>query len=100
LLVSYEKLKEFKKYGFEGRDSDSLNKMLLSIEGVEAVVIIRQECADNCTVSLRSMDKIDVSKIAASFGGGGHKNASGFTMKGKVSNIKKIIIKSFKKVFD
>jgi len=100
LLISYETLKEFKKYGFEGRDSDSLNKMLLSIEGVEVVIIIRQECADNCTVSLRSTDKIDVSKIAASFGGGGHKNASGLTMKGKISCIKKIFKKSFKKVFD
>jgi len=100
LLISHETLKEFKKYGFESRDSDNLNKMLLSIKGIEAVVIIRQECADNCTVSLRSTDKVDVSQIAASFGGGGHKNASGFTMKGKVSNVKKIILKSFKKVFD
>jgi len=99
LLISHETLKEFKKYGFEGRDSDSLNKMLLSIEKVEAVVIIRHELADDCTVSLRSMDKIDVSQIAASFGGGGHKNASGFTMKGNISKIKKIIIKSFEKVF-
>jgi bifunctional oligoribonuclease and PAP phosphatase NrnA len=100
LLISYETLKEFKKYGFEGRDSDNLNKMLLSVEGVEAVVIIRHECADSCTVSLRSTDKIDVSKVASNFGGGGHKNASGLTMKGKVSNIKKIMIKSFKKVFE
>jgi len=100
LLLSYETLKEFKKYGFEGRDSDNLNKMLLSVEGVEAVVIIRHECADSCTVSLRSADKIDVSKIAASLGGGGHKNASGLTMKGNVSKIKKIIIKTFKKAFE
>jgi bifunctional oligoribonuclease and PAP phosphatase NrnA len=100
LLISYETLKEFKKYGYEGRDSDNLNKMLLSVEGVEAVVIIRQECADSCTVSLRSMDKVDVSRIAASFGGGGHKNASGFTMKGKVSNLKKKITKSFKIIFE
>jgi phosphoesterase RecJ-like protein len=100
LLISYETKKEFKKYGLEGRDSDNLNKMLLSVEGVEAVVIIRHECADNCTVSLRSMDKIDVSKIAASLGGGGHKNASGLTLKGNVSKIKKIILKSFEKVFE
>ncbi|MDR2941650.1 MAG: bifunctional oligoribonuclease/PAP phosphatase NrnA [Treponema sp.] len=99
LLISYEKLKEFKKYGFEGRDSDSLTKMLLSVDGVEAVVIIRQERKDNCTVSLRSMDKVDVSQIAASFGGGGHKNASGLSMKGKIQNIKKILLKSFSKVF-
>jgi len=100
LLISYETLKEFKKYGFEGRDSDNLNKMLLSIKGIEAVVIIRQESSSDCTVSLRSIDKVDVSQIAASLGGGGHKNASGFTMKGKVSNVRKIILKSFKKVFE
>ncbi|MDR0302214.1 MAG: bifunctional oligoribonuclease/PAP phosphatase NrnA [Treponema sp.] len=100
LLISHETLKEFKKHGFESRDSDSLNKMLLSIEGVEAIAIIRQESSDNCTVSLRSADEIDVSQIAASFGGGGHKNASGLTMKGKVAKVKKIILKSFNKVFD
>ena len=100
LLLSYETLEEFKTYGFEARDSDSLNKMLLSTEGVEATVIIRQECEENCTVSLRSVDRIDVSRIAASLGGGGHKNASGLTMKGNITYVIEIILKSFKNIFD
>ena len=100
LMLSYETLEEFNTFGFEGRDSDSLYKMLQSIEGVEAIVVIRQECVDNCTVSLRSVDKIDVAQIAASFGGGGHKNAAGFTMKGNVSYIKQIMLESLKKTFD
>jgi phosphoesterase RecJ-like protein len=100
LLVSHETLQEFENYGFEARDSDSLNKMLLSVEDVQATVIIRQECAEHCTISLRSVDKIDVAQIAASFDGGGHKNAAGFTMKGNISNIKPIILYSFKKYFD
>jgi len=99
LLISYETLEESDTYGFEGRDSDSLNQMLQSIKGVEAIVIIRQECVDNCTVSLRSIDKIDVSKIAASFNGGGHKNASGLTMQGTISSVKQIMLNSFQKVF-
>jgi phosphoesterase RecJ-like protein len=99
LMVSYETLEEFHEFGFEARDSDNLNKMLLSIEGVEATVIVRQECEENCTVSLRSVDKIDVALIAASFGGGGHKNASGLTMKGTFSNTKNIIVEAFKNVF-
>jgi phosphoesterase RecJ-like protein len=99
LIISYETLEEFKKYGLEGRDSDILFQMLLSIEGVEAVVIIRQESEENCTVSLRSIDKIDVAHIAASFEGGGHKNAAGLTMKGNVSNVKQIMLESFSKVF-
>jgi phosphoesterase RecJ-like protein len=99
LMLSYETLEEFKRFGFEGRDSDNLNKMLLSIENVEATVIIRQENDENCTVSLRSVDKIDVAYLAATFGGGGHKNASGLTMKGDILNTKEVILKAFKDFF-
>ena len=98
LMLSYETQEEFNTFGFEARDSDNLNKMLQAIDGVKAVVIIRQECAENCTVSLRSIDEIDVSRIAASFGGGGHKNASGLTMKGNISEIKQIMLNSFSEV--
>jgi len=100
LTISHETLEEFKVYGLEGRDSDGLFQMLLAIEGVEAAVIIRQECADNCTVSLRSVDKINVAQIAASFNGGGHKNASGLTMQGNISSVKKIILEAFSRVFN
>jgi phosphoesterase RecJ-like protein len=99
LLVSHETLEEYKIYGFEARDTDNLNKMLLSVEGVEATVIIRQECAENCTASLRSVDKIDVAKIAATFGGGGHKNAAGLTMKGDIAYVKKILTEAFEEIF-
>jgi len=100
LIISHETLEEFNTFGFESRDSDSLYKMLQSVEGVEAVAIIRRECVDDCTVSLRSVDKIDVAQIAASFGGGGHKNAAGLTIKGNISDIKQIMLETFKKVFD
>jgi phosphoesterase RecJ-like protein len=100
LVLSHETLEEFDTFGFEGRDSDNLYRMLQSIEGVKAVVIIRQECADSCTVGLRSVDPVDVSQIAYSLGGGGHKNASGLTMKGNISQIKQIMLESFKKVFE
>jgi len=99
LLLSYETLEESEKFGFEGRDSDSLNQLLLTVKNVEAVVIIRQELADNCTVSFRSLDKIDVSKIAASFGGGGHKNASGLSMRGEIPFVKEKVLEAFKNIF-
>jgi phosphoesterase RecJ-like protein len=99
LLLCYETMEEFNSFGFEGRDSDSLNQMLLSIEGAEAVVIIRQEYADNCTVSLRSVDKINVAQIAASFCGGGHKNAAGLTMRGDISSVKEKMLASFQNIF-
>ena len=98
LLITYETLEEFQAYGFESRDSESLNQLLLSIEGIEAIAIIRQECADNCTVSLRSTDKINVAQIASFFGGGGHKNAAGLTMKGGIPYVKQILLNSFQNI--
>ena len=100
LLLSYETLDEYSTYGFESRDSDSLNQLLLSIQGVEATVIIRQECAENCTVSLRSIDKINVAQIAFTFGGGGHKNAAGLSMKGDLSFVKQKILDAFFNIFN
>jgi len=99
LLLSYETLKESETYGLEGRDSDSLNQMLLSVKNAEVVVIIRQELVDSCTVSLRSIDKVDVAQIAASFGGGGHKNASGLSMKGEISFVKQKVLEAFNNIF-
>jgi len=100
LLVSYETFNEFNVFGLKSRDSDSLNQMLQSVNGVEAFAIIRQEASDKCTVSLRSIDKIDTAKIAASLGGGGHKNAAGLSLEGNISYTKEIILKAFQKVFE
>jgi phosphoesterase RecJ-like protein len=99
LLVSSESHEGFNAFGYEARDSDMCNQLLQSVAGVEAIVIIRQEFADNCTVSFRSNDKVDVARIASLFGGGGHKNAAGLTMKGTILTIKKEITESFKNVF-
>ena len=99
LVLSYETFEECQKYGFKNRDSESLYQLLLSIDKVEAVVMIRQELADTCTVSLRSVDKINVAKIAVSFGGGGHKNAAGLTIKGDISYVKQVILNSLKDSF-
>ena len=38
-------------------------------------------------VSLRSKERVDVSRIAKYFGGGGHVRAAGVTMKGSVHDV-------------
>lgn len=87
LVVSYETLEDTAEYGLEGRDSDSLYQLIQSIAGVEAIVIVRQETETNCSVGFRSLDRVDVSIIASSFGGGGHKQASGLSIPGKIEEL-------------
>ncbi len=69
-------------YNVDGRDVDNIVDIARKIEGVEVAVSIK-EAGENVKVSLRSNEYIDVSKIAAKFGGGGHVRASGVIVKGK-----------------
>ena len=98
LIITYETMDDTKKWGQEGRDSDALYSALLAVDGVEAVVFLRQETEHSCTAGLRSRDKVDVSIIAAQFGGGGHKNASGLSVEGTLESIIPQISKAFAKV--
>lgn len=100
LIISSEENEEIRNFGIESRDSDSLYQLLLTIEGAEAIVIFRQETPEKCSVGLRSRDWVDVGSIALSFGGGGHKNASGFTVQGTIPELKSALIKVFNGIFN
>ena len=52
------------------------------IPGVEVSALIKEE-PDKVSVNLRSRGSVDVSRIAQTFGGGGHARASGFKVTGK-----------------
>jgi phosphoesterase RecJ-like protein len=99
LLFSTEEYEETRRFGLESRDSDSLYQLLQSVEECEAIAIMRQEDQGRCTVGLRSRDAVDVAAIAAQFGGGGHKNASGFTLNGTIDELKPKILEAFGRVF-
>jgi len=95
LLISTETLEETELYGMQGRDSDALYQLLQSVAGVEAVVLIRQETSENCTVGLRSRGSVDVAAIAARFGGGGHKQAAGLSVAGKAEDLRDKLLAAF-----
>jgi phosphoesterase RecJ-like protein len=99
LVLSCEDYEDTRRFGLEGRDSDTLYQLLQSVKGVEAIAVIRQETPANCTVGFRSRDKIDVAALAASFGGGGHRNAAGLSVEGVISEIKPKIIEAFGEIF-
>lgn len=87
MIVTWETLEDTKEFGLEGRDSDSLYQLIQGIAGVEVIVIVRQETPDNCTVGFRSVHRVDVSTVAQSFGGGGHKHASGLSIPGTIEEL-------------
>ncbi|HEY8549768.1 MAG TPA: bifunctional oligoribonuclease/PAP phosphatase NrnA [Vicinamibacterales bacterium] len=71
------------KTGAAAEDTDGLINMPLMASAIRSVALIRREGDGQVRVSLRSKGAIDVRKVAATFGGGGHVNAAGFTVVGE-----------------
>jgi phosphoesterase RecJ-like protein len=68
--------------GATEQDCEGLVNWALSIHGVEATAFFREIAGSNFRVSLRSKGRVDVARIAESFGGGGHRCASGHAIQG------------------
>lgn len=82
ILFSIISKSMLKFYGVSGADLDGIIDQLRMTEGVECAILIYEIGLHKYKVSLRSNDYVDVSKVAAGFGGGGHIRAAGCTMMG------------------
>jgi phosphoesterase RecJ-like protein len=76
---------DLKEIGASDEDLDGFVELLNNMPQARFALLLRQD-GEVVKGSLRSepQKKVDVSKIAKSFGGGGHKLASGFKVKGKL----------------
>jgi len=74
-------------------DSEGLIDIIRSIRGVQLAVFFEELADGKIRVSMRSKDKrIDVCKIAAVFGGGGHALAAGIRMPGPLGDAKQRLL--------
>lgn len=65
-----------------------------SVKGVKVAVFIREIGEGRYKFSLRAKEDIDVSRIAALFGGGGHRRAAGCIIEGDLEGVKDRMIKA------
>lgn len=65
--------------GSTPEESDGLVNLPFTARDVQAVLLLREDVDGRSRVSLRSREAVDVRAVAQQFGGGGHRNASGFT---------------------
>lgn len=70
---------------------------ILNIEGVKIAIIISQMEKNNYKVSFRCKKQYDVNAIAATIGGGGHKQASGAKFTGNAVEVMQKLIELGKK---
>ena len=74
-------------YGVTPKELDGIVSQLRITKGVEVAIFLYEQEPNVYKVSLRSKEKVDVSRVAAYFGGGGHMKAAGCTMPGTVHDV-------------
>lgn len=88
LIVGSADEKFMKDNNIKRTDFEGVVNQLLLTKGVYVAVFMYVKAPGVVKVSMRSKsDKYDVSKVSASFGGGGHVRAAGFDYNGTVSEI-------------
>ena len=89
----YAKESWFKETGAHARDCEDALNMVMSMHIVRAAFFVRI-VSGRCRISLRSKGKINVSKVAAYFDGGGHYNAAGCTVDSTdIEDVKQQVLK-------
>ena len=86
-IVGYMKMRDMDFYGVQPADLDGIVSQLRLTKGVEVAMFIYEHESQVFKVSLRSNGAVDVSKIAAYFGGGGHVKAAGCDLAGSMYDV-------------
>ena len=67
---------------------DSLYQLLLTTEGIEIIIYLREEKDGSVSGGIRTREKIDAGLLAKQFGGGGHARAAGLSWDGPIEDLK------------
>ncbi|MFC2075475.1 bifunctional oligoribonuclease/PAP phosphatase NrnA [candidate division KSB1 bacterium] len=89
LVVSNEMMVQT---GAERFEVDGFVETLRTIAGVELGALLLELSDGHVKASLRSKWFLNVQKLAAEFGGGGHPRAAGFVKKGTIGSVKKSLL--------
>ena len=92
LAVLYLDDQMLKTCGCTHNDTEGVINLPLTAREIQAVVFFKVEPAGDVRVSMRSKYDVDVRAVATTYGGGGHKNAAGFTVPGLLADVRPQII--------
>ncbi len=94
IIVSSISKEEYSQRELRPDDMLGIANKLSNIDGCELVAFI-YPVEDGYYITMRAIKGLDVSKIAANFGGGGHKGAAGFVSKLELKNIIENVVVAF-----
>ncbi len=99
-IVSAVNRKMMQFYQADAKDLDGIVNQLIAVKDIECAIFMYETGTLEYKISMRSKGKVDVSRVAVKFGGGGHVRAAGCTMNGtyhdNINNLSKEIAEQLK----
>lgn len=86
IAVATVRLKDFIESGARQEETEGFIDFVMSVDGVEIGACVMETEPDKYKISLRSKNA-DVNAVAGTFGGGGHKLASGCKINGEIEEV-------------
>jgi len=92
VVSSTLKLDDFVRLAASASDTEGIIDHLRAIGGTRVALLLVETEDSQVRVSLRSDGTLDVSRIALTFGGGGHPAAAGCTIAGTTDSVKELVL--------
>lgn len=90
----------YREIDAQSDDTDEIvNAGLLMGSVVVSVLLKEKRNPDEVKVSFRSKGETDINQVARAFDGGGHKNASGCAIQGRLDDVESLITEKLKIIF-
>ncbi len=88
-------LSDRKNAGYSGNDDADLINVISAVDGEQVALIFVEQPADNVKISWRALAPgVDVSRVAQSFGGGGHAAAAGAEVAGGLEEVQQRVLQA------
>lgn len=91
------RMEDFQALGATDADTDSIVNHIRGVKGARVGIIFREIERNSVRISLRSQPGVDVRKIAAIFGGGGHERAAGCTVNRPLDEAVRLVVDEVRK---
>ena len=90
-------LKDYAETGAVPGDTEDLVNYPRSVEGVEVALLFIEQAEGDTKVSFRARSKVDVARLAETYGGGGHRLAAGARVPGPLAAAREKVIQAAEK---
>ncbi len=92
IAVMSANLEQFERFGVDPMDTQEMADYPRAIEGVRIGVLLREMKGNKVKVSLRSRAGVNVEPVARKCGGGGHPQACGIEMNGRIAEVEQLVV--------